>query len=167
MKQINTSELDTIRADLYSDCQNLIDEIMEHDVNDPDDLEYYHKAVVELARWLGVRETDRLEFHGSTPWVKDDPLTLARDWGTTSEAEDLVELDDLSGEIGDWTRGVALIHEYSMDDYALELASESAPRDVDFNSWPYRAIDWGDAAKDLMSDMAYVTYQNETYYYHD
>jgi hypothetical protein len=62
MKQINTSELDTIRADLYSDCQNLIDEIMEHDVNDPDDLEYYHKAVVELARWLGVRETDRRQY---------------------------------------------------------------------------------------------------------
>jgi hypothetical protein len=84
-------------------------------------------------------------------------------------------LRELPGETVDGRNswGCTLVHEDHFEDYARELASDIAPYGPGsetaqvLDSWPYRCIDWAQAADELQMDYATVTWEGETYYARD
>jgi hypothetical protein len=81
------------------------------------------------------------------------------------EQKEVAELESLETEIGyGLQNGVTLIPTSDFEDYARDLADDlgAIPRDA---AWPLTCLDWAQAAKELASDYAIITYQGNDYYY--
>lgn len=88
-----------------------------------------------------------------------------------SERNELKALRELRDEVGSdggkiSTDGGPFIHCDDFEEYAQELAEETGAIDrANVNEWPFRCIDWSQAAKELESDYSVLTYGGEDYYY--
>lgn len=91
-------------------------------------------------------------------WDKDNGAELAALNMLAAQAESYTE---------DWRHGAQLIRESYFETHARELASECGPsREVAavLENWPYRCIDWKQAAEELQMDYTSVDFDGVTYY---
>lgn len=82
--------------------------------------------------------------------------------------EDRTELASLrklaeqaEGYASDWKYGEALIRDSHFETYAQELAEECHELPA---HWPFRCIDWEQAARELQQDYTAVDYDGVTYW---
>jgi hypothetical protein len=82
---------------------------------------------------------------------------------TAQQLEGLQKLNDEAWEyISEYGYGVSLIRHTSFTEYAKDMASEYQ-HGVDFNSWPFTAIDWDTAADDLKGSYIEIEFNGVTY----
>lgn len=101
-------------------------------------------------------------------------LECYSDSGAASEdeTEELVSLMKLASqcenEVADWQYGETLVRDSYWVDYAKQLHEDiSQPLSLDYNGqtpWPYRHINWDDAADELQSDYFDVDFDGVTYW---
>jgi len=96
--------------------------------------------------------------------TRRDELAEARDTDDLAdgEAEEFALLEALIVDLNDccsgWADGESLIRDSYFKDYARELHEDTADPDVSkiMDQWPYRHIDWDDAADELRQDYTAV-----------
>ena len=159
IRTIESRDLERDRSNLESDFENLVSDIP----GDKED-DSYLDAVEGLADWLGLHESDHLEFFGIQPWLdsNDECLRWARDG---SYGHDLNKLNELKAEVADFERGVTLINQQDFPDYARQYAQDIDR--VDIHTWPFYHIDWDAAADELAQDYESVEYDGDTYLYRE
>jgi hypothetical protein len=165
---LDTKDLETERASLADELESLIDALPDDTgAEDGDDDETRREEYVEaaelLASFLGVYEQDHLEFIGSRAWTQGYDYLLDRWSREGSEGYELKELEDLCAEISGWRDGVTLIDADDFQDYAMELASDTASEDL--SAWPFDCIDWSQAAEALARDYQDVSFRGTDYHY--
>lgn len=126
--------------ELQADRQEFIDALADEDIT-PEDRE---TAIAELNEWNGLNGPE-----------------LAALEALAKEAEGYAE---------DWQYGAALIRDSYFETYAQELAEDCAPFGSNspasklLESWPYRCIDWEQAARELRMDYTSVEFDGVTYW---
>lgn len=92
------------------------------------------------------------------------------------EKEELCALEALAAEASDspdWKYGESLIRDSYFCEYAEQLAEDTAPFSPSsaearlLDSWPYRCIDWEQAARELQQDYFTVDFDGVTYWIRD
>lgn len=88
-------------------------------------------------------------------------LESAKEAFGDDEKEELVELENLESEIGEWRHGEAMIPESEFTDYIMETLEDcgTLPKDI---PW-YIAIDRDETAENCRADYSEVEYQGTTY----
>ena len=79
----------------------------------------------------------------------------------SKELKALIELQDQC-DYGDWEHGATLIN----DNYFTEHAKQEAHElyGTDYDEWPYRCIDWDEAAEELQQDYMCVTFIDQDFW---
>jgi hypothetical protein len=83
---------------------------------------------------------------------------------TAADDEELAELEELADEASsspDWEYGEALINADYFTQYAQELAEDCYEIS---SEWPFRCIDWEQAARELKMDYFSVDFGSQTFY---
>ena len=80
---------------------------------------------------------------------------------TVEGKEEEEDANDIIQGLGGF-EGESLIPESEFEDYAERLAEDVSGTDL--NEWPFYAIDWEIAARDLQSDFTAFEIDGETYY---
>jgi hypothetical protein len=103
-------------------------------------------------------------------WISAvDGVDAFEDASDFEELQALKALADEAEGSPDWSYGETLIRESHFEDYAQELAEDTCPFPSNsseaklLNSWPYRCIDWSQAARELRMDYFEVTFDGVTY----
>lgn len=99
------------------------------------------------------------------------PVDLGSDEDNDADQDglfyELASLERLAREAADysddWEFGSTLIRDSYFVEYAQELAEELVPDGTDM-SWPYRCIDWQQAARELQQDYTSVDFDGITYW---
>lgn len=140
------------------DCADRIDEAQEE----------YDNAETTADR-DGVDFVDRERLRSEI----DSARAMLAEWDRDN-TEELKGLEDLAEEAEgcaeDWFYGAQLIRDSHFKDYAQELAEDTCPfsRGSDeaklLESWPYRCIDWRQAAEELKQDYSSVEFDGVTYW---
>lgn len=157
IRTLETRDLETDRSNLEDELTDLIGNIpCETDDGD------YMPAVEALADWLGLGDTDQIEFFGNQPWLDGEDECLRYAAAGTDGAR-LRELNNMRDEISDWRSGTTLINEDDFPDYAEEYANDSSSENL--SHWPYNHIDWSAAAEELAADFSRAEYDGDTYLY--
>ena len=85
----------------------------------------------------------------------------------SDEAAELAALKALAEEASDyapdWEYGETLIRDSYFKDYAQELAEDCCDMPADA-AWPFRCIDWAQAARELQMDYTAVEFDGVTYW---
>ena len=91
--------------------------------------------------------------------------------GDAAEHAALLKLaDEASQYAPDWEHGEILIRDSYFKEYAQELAEDCAPfprnspEGKALEMWPYRCIDWDQAARELQMDYTSVDFDGVTYW---
>lgn len=79
------------------------------------------------------------------------------------EYEDLIVINE-EGEanLEDWIHGANLVAEDVFTDYATDFIQE-VHHDIPWSDWPYRHMDWEEAASELKDDYYEITINGYTY----
>ena len=117
-------------------------------------------------------ESEREAFLESEP--PESPEKAEALWLDTDEGRELAALralaEEASGYAADWSYGEALIRDSYFQTYAHELAEDCAPFSRNspeakvLEQWPYRCIDWEQAARELQMDYTAVDFDGVTYW---
>lgn len=67
-------------------------------------------------------------------------------------------------EFSDWDSGMTFISEHVFTEYARDSFEETNGTGVDTGDWPFRHIDWDEAADELKQDYNEVEFDGTTYY---
>lgn len=88
------------------------------------------------------------------------------EWDEGYDAEELKALKAFADEAegyGEWHDGATLIREDHFTDYARQLAEDVCDMGK-ATEWPFRCIDWEQAASELKQDYSSVEFGDVTYY---
>lgn len=104
-------------------------------------------------------------------WI--EPLHGSDQFDSPEDAEEHAALSKLAEEAEsspDWEHGETLIRDSYFENYAQELAEDCCPFPSNspeaklLESWPYRCIDWEQAARQLRMDYTAVDFAGVTYW---
>jgi hypothetical protein len=144
-----------------------------------DDVDARNACTAELrARAAAIRDMEEPKMgYGETIGAyhyfidKDEGIGA---FDSEAECREWCALRDLiaeaSGYAADWEYGETLIRDSYFKEYAQELAEDCAPFPAKskeselLNSWPYRCIDWDQAARELQMDYTAVDFDGVTYW---
>lgn len=134
-------------------------------------------AAIEEAYGFYVEacEAEELEPHDQHMWFVHQRI----DGPLGNEDPEMVALVKLAEEASDyaadWQYGVMLIRDSYFEDYARDLVMDcgyfvnvgrdhGAGRDIDFDAWPYRCIDWQQVTRELQQEYTSVDFDGVTYW---
>lgn len=118
------------------------------------------RDVIERIAELEVLEQEYLEAEdpSSTEYGREEDAELSALRALAEEAE---------GYAADWRYGEQLIRDSYFTEYAQQLADDICPspetREMS-ETWPYRCIDWEQAARELQMDYTAVEFDGVTYW---
>lgn len=120
------------------------------------------EALNDGRHYLDSREVEE-RIEELTLLAQDDAITC-------DEEEELEQLCSVRDEVRDygyegvWEDGVLLVHDNAFEEYAEDSARDLGLINSETEGWPFRHIDWTEAAEELKQDFTQLNIGDNIYY---